>query len=142
MVWSSEFPVDDKAPASDNPGREEELRRWGHVFKNRWDPVWNALHEFDAHTLEAEALWGPDIRAKTVELRQCLSTLNASMMAYMDNISFSGETFKRDRGFEKRIRADIFASPQDLENLLSNRIAQAISGIENEVRPRLRHSKS
>lgn len=118
---------------------EEETRAWMHIYKNRWALVWTALQEFDTHTLEAEALWGSAIRARTDVLRKCVRELNAAIDAVIRDKASGGEDFK-DRAFGKEMRSIVAASDDDDKNVLNQKIGQAINGIEDELRPHLRRS--
>lgn len=119
---------------------EEETRAWAHVYKNRWDSVWNAVQEFDSQTLEAEALWGGSIRVKTDALRQCIREVNVAIDAVISDKTVGGENFKADKDFAKAMRRIVAASRDDDNNEMNQKLAKAISGIEDEVRPHLRHS--
>lgn len=129
-------------PAGYNGGRgtaEEEAGAWVHVYKNRWQPVWSALEEFDLKSLEAEVLWGATIRAKTEALRQCLREVDRAMDAIINDKAQRGEDFKADREFGKAMRSIVSATRDDPENEMNQKLAKAVSGIESEVRPHLRH---
>ena len=134
-----EFPEDYKGGLGAQHSAEEETRAWIHIYKNRWAPVWTALQEFDSHTLEAEALWGSAIRARTDALRKCVRELNAAIDAVIRDKASGGEDFK-DREFGKEMRSIVAASADDDKNALNQKIEQAINNIENELRPHLRRS--
>ncbi len=119
---------------------EEEAKAWIHIYKNRWAPVWAALQEFDTYTLEAEALWGVTVRAKTDEMRQCVKEVNIAIDAVIRDKASSGEDFKCDREYGKQMRSIVAASRDDAQNELSQRIGKAINGIEEQIRPHLRRS--
>lgn len=57
LVAAAEFPAGYKQ-GGDKPSTKEEVNAWNHVFKHRWSFVATSLKEFDARSLEAEALWG------------------------------------------------------------------------------------
>jgi hypothetical protein len=134
-----EFPADYKGTLGGH-SNEEETKAWVHIYKNRWDPVWNAIQEFDTQTLEAEALWGAGIRTKTDALRQCVRELNIAIDAVINNKATGGENFKADREFAKSMRSIVAAGRDDDKNELNQKIAKAIRGIEDEIRPHLRRS--
>jgi hypothetical protein len=134
-----EFPTDYKGGLGAN-STEEETRAWVHVYKNRWDSVWNAIQEFDSQTLEAEALWGASIRAKTDALRQCVREVNAAIDAVIGDKAVGGENFKADKAFAKAMRSIVAASRDDEKNEMNQKLSKAISSIEDEVRPHLRHT--
>ncbi len=135
-----EFPEGYKGAMGARITDDEEARAWAHIYKNRWTPVWGALQEYDANTLEAEALWGSDIRTKTDSLRQRLRELNAAIDAILSDKASGGQTFKEDRDFGKEMRSIAAASPDDVQNELNQKIKQDISGIEQELRHHLRRN--
>jgi hypothetical protein len=120
--------------------REKEAKAWAHVYKNRWMPVWGAIQEFDAQSLEGEALWGRSVRSKTEALRACAHELNVAMDAVIADKAEGGENFRADPEFGRRMRATVAASGGDEKNELSQKMSQAITDIEDEVRPHLRRS--
>lgn len=117
---------------------QEKGNAYGHVFANRWAPVYEAIVELDTQTLEAEAIWGSSIREKTELLRTVARNLNAAMEAFISNESSDGEDFRMDREFGVNIRSRVFASPSDADNLLSKELQSAILAIEAELKPHLR----
>jgi hypothetical protein len=135
-----EFPEGYKGGLGGCVGSEEEVRAWAYIYKNRWAPVWAALQEFDATTLEAEALWGSGVRAKTDALRKCLAELNAAIDADLRNKAADGQDFQSDREYGKDIRSTVAASADEEGNKFNQKLRQAIDGIEQELRPHLRRS--
>lgn len=75
-----EFPKEYVHGAQHSP--EEEARGWAYVYRNRWEPVLSALQDFETNALEAEALWGVQIRIGTDELRQCVIELRTSVLSH------------------------------------------------------------
>ena len=134
-----EFPAGHKGGLGGHTA-EEETKAWIHVYKNRWDPVWNAIQEFDSQTLEAEALWGASIRAKTDALRQCVREVDVAIDAVINDKAVGGENFKTDKEFAKSMRSIVAAQRDDDKNEMNQKIAKAIRGIEDEIRPHLRRS--
>ncbi|WP_139195554.1 hypothetical protein [Halomonas daqiaonensis] len=88
--------------------------------------------------LEAEALWGSDIRTKADELRQCSRELQVAMEAVVEDKVHRGENFKTDREFGKAMRGTAHASRGDENNPLNRKIKAAVNAIEDTVRPHLR----
>lgn len=123
------------------PSHQEEAQAWAHVYKNRWGPICSAIQEFDSHTLEAEALWGKEIRTRTDHLRQCVKELNVAIDAVISDKAGGGEDFRTDREFAKKMRSTVSASPNDEQNDLSKKTATAIGAIEEQIRPHLRRSQ-
>lgn len=114
---------------------QEELDAWAHVYKNRWAPVWEALQDYDARALEAEALWGREIRQKTDKLRECIAELSTAIEAFLHDKYNRGEDFRADREFAKEMRAKLAAGLGSSDNRLSRAIQERIDAIEKEVRP-------
>lgn len=139
FVSVGEFPSDYPGTGQ-NVSAQEEAQAWSHVYGRRWEPVRQALEEFETHALEAEALWGSDIRKKTDELRQCARELQVAMEAVIEDKAQRGANFEADREFGKEMRSTVAASRGDETNPLNQKIKAAIDGIEKEVRPHLRRS--
>jgi len=136
LIQGTEFPKD--CPAADKGViLEQEAKAWAHIYLNRWEPVRDALRELDAQLLEAEALWGSDIRKAGDTLRQCARELQVAMEAIIDDKEVGGENFKSDRDFAYTMRSTAHASVKDQDNELTNKIQDAVSSIENLVRPHL-----
>lgn len=138
FVAAGEFPSD--YPGLQAATAEQEAQAWSYIYRNRWEPVREALQEFETHVLEAEALWGGDIRTKTDELRQCARELQVAMDAVIDDKAQRGENFKADKDFEKEMRSTAHASRGDENNALNKKIKAAVNAIEDKVRPHLRRS--
>jgi len=138
FIRASEFPSSYQGRDKSSP--KEEAEALAHVYKYRWEPVWKAIQEFDAQALEAESLWGKEIRTKSDALRDCAKELSVGMEAMIDNELSGGRNFESDRNFAKQIRARVSASGSDEENPLSRKVAVAVDGIEALLRPHLKRS--
>lgn len=135
----SPFLAASEFPEGSGSGRspKEEAQRLAHVYGNRWKFVWEALQEFDTNTLEAEAIWGSEVRAKTDALRQCVRELRVAIDAMIQDAASGGEDFRSDREFGKEIRSKV-STASGAANELTQRIDAAIQGIESVVRPHLK----
>jgi hypothetical protein len=118
---------------------EENAQAWAYVYKNRWEPVWSAVQDFDAHTLESEALWGSDVKKRAEKLRACVAELNTSIDAIINDKQSGGEDFKSDPEFGQQMRSNVSATRKD-DNALTKQISDAIESIEDAVRPHLKRS--
>jgi hypothetical protein len=139
FIRGQEFPEGYYDPAKKSTP-ENEAQGWAHVYKNRWQPVWGAIQEFDAQTLEAEALWGGGIREKTDKLRECVAELNSAIDAIISDKASGGRDFESDQEFGRKMRSIASASGSDSKNELSKKIAEAVTGIEDKIRPHLKRS--
>ena len=129
-----EFPEGYKGSVG-NHTPEEEGQAWAHLFANRWEGVGDAIEDFETATLEAEALWGADIREKTGNLRKLVAELRSSIEAFIRDKYSGGQNFK-DRDFGKEMQANVAATSSE-ENSLSKRLEAGITDLESELRPHL-----
>ncbi|HZF97334.1 MAG TPA: hypothetical protein VEY92_03645 [Pseudoxanthomonas sp.] len=137
-MTGEEFPTgyfDNRSPTS-----EEQARATAHVYKNRWEPVQAAVAEFDAQVLEAEALWGSAIRAKTDALRSCVVELRVAIEAIIEDKASGGADFKADPEFGKSMRRTVSGTSSRKDNPLTRQITSAVAGIENELKKHLGRS--
>lgn len=137
FVSGQEFPEDYRGALGKHTA-EEEGQAWAHVYSKRWEPVGNAIQEFDAALLEAEALWGSPIKEKASKLRQAANELRVSMEAVISDKYSGGQDFK-DGDFGKKMRNNVSAT-QTAKDELSNKINEAITELEGEIRPHLTRS--
>lgn len=142
FIMSHEFPVGYQNIQSEHPPghsrNQAEAEAWRHMYNKRWELVLTAVREFDSSSLEAEALWGQEIRDATNKLRGCIVQIYAAIDAAIENKAEGGEIFSRDKEFGKKMRAVLSASPSSKDNELTQDIVAAISGIEGLVKPHLR----
>lgn len=137
ITFAYEFPEGAQRGLA-NLSPEEKGQAWAHVYGNRWEPVGSALQEFDSEALEAEALWGTEIKDKAQVLRRLARELQVSMEAVIQNEYSNNEDFK-DREFGKKMRANVSASGSE-DNELSVKIHDAIEELEKVIRPYLARS--
>lgn len=116
---------------------EEEAQAWDYVYKNRWRPVERAVQDFDTHTLEAEALWGDEIRTKAKVLRCCATDVYIAIDPVVSDKVSGGENFESDKKFGQEMNMRISAVKEN-ENSLSKEIANSVANIEDFLRPRLK----
>lgn len=136
MIFADEFPKEYPG-ALGKVSREEKLEAYSYIYQNRWKPISVALQEFDSFSLEAESIWGAEIRERCKKLRGCAHTLFTAMQTELDFIS-AGETSRRDEFYENN-RKELYAFKKD-ENPLSIKISESIKELENELRPHMQRS--
>ncbi len=138
LITSDEFP----AEYFENSKRssQDEAQAYAYIYKNRWAPVKEAVVEFDTQALEAEALWGGEVRIQTDALRGCVSELRSAIDAILGDKLSGGEDFKADREFGRLMRGRAHASLSSNENPLSQKINSAVKEIENYLRGHLGRS--
>ncbi len=118
---------------------QDAAKAWAYAFQNRWKPVSEAVLEFEAQAIEAEVLWGGDIKTHANELKQCAYNLRAAMEAFVSNKASGGENFKSDQVFAKKVKSDVMLI-KETENELSKAITTSIQKLETYIRPKLKHN--
>jgi hypothetical protein len=139
FLSSHEFPPEYYESRS-NRAPEQEAKGYAFLYTNRWSPVWQAMQEFDANVLEAEALWGQSIRTATDPLRKVVRELNIAIDAIIANAASGGEDFSSDRDFEKKIRSMVSAVRTDSKNEVNIQLATAVQLIDDQLLPHLQRS--
>jgi hypothetical protein len=134
FISASEFPEGYRG-ALGRADAQQEGDAFVHVYSNRWEPVGEAIQQFDAATLEAEALWGRDVKEKAQEFRHLARRLQVSIESFIRNKYSGGENFK-DREFGERVNADINESRMESDTL-SPLIDSAVEALEVVLRPHL-----
>jgi len=135
----NEFP-EDYDPL--NKSAEKKAEAWAYIFMNRWKPITDAIQEFEAQTLEAEALWGKDIKDIAFELRRCSQTLRIAMEAMVSNMASDNEDFKSDKDFCQKIKSEVWQGwgGSKGKDELGDEIKIAVENIEKELRPHLKRN--
>jgi hypothetical protein len=134
---AQEFPSGYQGGLS-NPTGKEEGDAWAHVYANRWMSVGKAVQDFDAASLEAEALWGHDVKVQWAELRGCVRELQVDIEMFIRDKYSDGHLFKNTE-LAKTIESGVWDMKSD-DNELTKRINKAIAGIEAFLRPHLSRS--
>lgn len=134
---SYEFPEDYRGGLGMHTA-EQEGQAWAHVYAKRWEPVGKAIQAFDTATLEAEALWGKEIKEKALALRKCVRSLQVDIESFISNKYSGGESF-RDRDFAKKVEYGIWDVKAN-ENEFTQEINAAINDLESLIRPHLSRS--
>lgn len=141
FISAAEFP-DAYRAAGLNPDAKTEADGYAHVLNARWAPVWEAYREVETQALEAEALWGADVRGKVDAVKAVVRTVNAAIHAFMRNLQTGGEDFKANPPFGQKVRSEVFGSDSDDESELNKRLRTAVQAVEEEMRPHLRRDKA
>lgn len=115
----------------------EEANGLAHVYGVRWNKVWDALQDFDTNTLEAEAIWGTEVRSRTDALRKCVTELRVAIDALIANAAVGGANFDADKAFGAEMRSMV-STASSKDNTLTKSIEAAVQGIESVVQPHLK----
>ena len=104
------------------------------MYKKRWQRVRDAFVELDTVSLEAEAIWGQIVKKNLTPLVQCASTLFSTIEIYLDKMDHPQVNFSKDI----RERQIIFGAPGETDNFFSNEISEAVSKVEQFLKPYLK----
>lgn len=139
FIGSYEFP-DGYDPI--DKSASDEAKAMAFVYANRWKSIMVPLQEFEAQTLEAEVLWGKEIKRIAFQLKHCSSTLKNSMNAMVSNIANHNEHFNSNKEFAEKIQSNVWSGWSDSEEKdeLSSQIITAVENIEKELRPHLKRN--
>lgn len=135
LVHAHEFPAG-YGGALATHSRDEEAAAWTHVYRNRWEPLIEVFQDFEAHALEAEAIWGAAVAARVEEVRKCVRELKSGMEAVISDKGAGGDDFRLNPPFGQEMRALVSATGK--ENELTVAIQSAVAGMEAELRPHLK----
>lgn len=125
----SEYPQDyikNKTTGQDDPQADADAL-W-HLYQNRIAPLATAMSELDTCLLEAEALWGCEIREYGRKINGCYNRLVISIkqlvaVEYRGGNKIASESLKT-------YEADVIASKNSSDEL-SKQLSEAISYFEN-----------
>lgn len=135
LIRHYEFPDAYNFNGSNTP--EDEAKAYNHIYKNRWKLVREPLQDFEAQTLEAEALWGQDIKNKAERLRKCAKELTTAIEAFISDKASGGQDFQSDRNYALEIRRKVSNTNED-KNPLAQEILSSVNEIEDFLRPKLK----
>ena len=134
LMRGVEYPPGYEPPPPGHPSNPTaEANKLAYAYNERWKHVTAALRDFDAQRLEAEALWGSEIRKDAEALHRCATIVFVAVESILDDAKAGGKHFEADREFGLRTRAQAHASPTATDNPTSNQIADAVSTIERRV---------
>lgn len=139
FLSASEYP-EDYSSKRQKMSFEEKGQATGYLYNNRLKEVLQCIQEFDAATLETEALWGSPVSDRANKLRDCVSELKAGIWMYVNNDLGGGEIFKSDKELAEEIKAIVMNIKQE-KNPFTLKVNKAVEEIEKYVRPHLSRRK-
>ncbi|NDJ81450.1 hypothetical protein GXP65_10470 [Vibrio campbellii] len=137
MTLPNEFP-ENYDPM--NRSSEYKAESWSYVFSNRWKPVVEAVQELEAQGLEAEALWGNEVKGLVQELRKNARLLRVGMQAVVDNEMEDNENFSSDPELGKQMRSRVFKPIRDEQDEITDAVKLSVEKLENYLRPHLKRN--
>lgn len=134
FVQSHEFPPD-YTPLDTDKRKESEAHRY--IFINRLKPVSEALQEYDIFALEAEVIWGEEIKSATDQYRSIIVTLNVAINRYIIDIVSNVEEINYD-SYVNNLRK-VYRNQENDD--ITAKISTDISEIEKIIKPHLKRKK-
>ena len=105
------------------------------MYDERLSHVYDAYVEFEVAALEAEALWGRDIKVKSEAVGQLVRSLRAAIDAMIADKHADGEHFRNDTKHGDQVRMKVRSS--DSKNPFTMHINKSVADLENAIRPHL-----
>jgi len=102
------------------------------AYQARWRKVVDAQLEFAAEILEAEVLWGPEVRQRAETLASAIGELHFALSRYL-----SRRQRPLDAATDAKITGIIYEGGEE-STAFSDRLKAAFEGIEAEIRPHLK----
>jgi hypothetical protein len=104
------------------------------VYKVRWEKISDALTDLEVNSLEADVLWGPQIRDSLAELARQISDLNFNIGMYLRELSDHGSGKPEDmERYEKYV---FWMGPENDE--FDKKLSSAIEAVDDLLRPFLK----
>lgn len=127
FVRAGEFPVNEEKQRLETKSAEA----WAYVLNNRWRPVIESFKEFQVQVIEAEALWGTEIRNRAEVMEKITATLYAAVESFITDKQNGGQDFQNDRAFGARITAILNRVSTDDD--FSAEVSAAVNNIESHA---------
>jgi hypothetical protein len=118
---------------------EQEAEAWAHVFNNRFNPLRDAALELQTIGLEAEVLWGDDVKQKVGALLQTVGMLRGSMEEYVRRIARRNQIGPENVDRYLRVDDRVFGSTEftDVENEFTEQVKTALSNMQDLLKAHL-----
>ena len=127
-------PPDNGLPGADSKGAEL-------VYERRWNRVVSAMRDLEAELLEAEVLWGAQVRASAAKLSTCIGELFAAVSMHLRMQATGDPHGTLARVVEQQFRI-LYEINSDAEpDAFGAKIAGAVREFEALLRPHLGSTK-
>jgi len=115
--------------------REREWHALAQAYQRRWDPVPEAKAKLDANLLEAEAVWGQEIRAKVNPLNGLIGELVFAIQDHLEARNPNGDYESPGAELVKKRRETLSGLGE--ADRFKQQVDEVIRGIENDLRPHI-----
>lgn len=130
-------------PPEDHPASQSDsYKSWyrvGKAYESRWEHVRKSHIDIEAELLEAEVLWGGQIREKFLKLFEVEHELYYRTITYLDHIN--PEIQEQWTSEEARVTRKILYGVGGKDDKFYQELQSAIVEIENDLKPYLKRFK-
>ena len=120
--------------------RQQRLEAYKQQYVDLLKPISEAYVELEGSCLDAQVLWGKDVKELIEKLFICARKFQIAAENYLDDKKSEGELFKGSLDFAKSIRKDLFRS-SDEKDPLSIEINENVKAIEMYMKPKLAYTR-
>jgi hypothetical protein len=107
------------------------------VYDRRWKRFVAAFTGLEAELVEAEVLWGSEIRGPEADLRKCFAELYAAVNMHLRMLGTPNPTESLTRVVEGQFRILYQVDSPDDPDVFGQRVTSAVKAFEAILRPRL-----
>ena len=119
---------------TDSDDSRNEYKRKAVVFDRRWRVVNEALSEFEVVSIEAETLFGEEVKNKLETVEQCVRSLYSDIHLYLHNLAVPEAKVKMGQ-IEKRVFG---FGDRDPEDAFHNNFSEKIGDVNKALSPYLK----
>lgn len=121
----------------ENVNLVDDPRRLSLVYQRRWIPLSKALSSLAAEAVEAEVLWGQDVRNLEIQLRQLVGQLNGALNVYLRDRGQQHRNPEKAAERIERMAAIVYSDLEDAD-AFGSEVEAVVARFEELLRPRLR----
>lgn len=116
---------------------EKEWHALAQAYQRRWSSVAEAKAKLDANLLEAEVVWGPEIRQKVAPLNGLIGELLVAIQHHIEARNPRAHYDSPGLALVEKFHNTLYAVGDP--DPYKERLNQVIEGVESELRPRIAH---
>lgn len=139
FIDASEFPSDYNDSNGSTRAREE-AAAYSQVYTDRWKYVSDCIGDFQTNAMEAEAIWGNEIKEATDSYTNQLSYLRTAIRQYIRNKQLTGIEEHPDQEEKRRIESIIWSENLSGSTVFTHTLNDKIKTIEDFLLPHLGRS--
>jgi hypothetical protein len=138
-IWPSEEPRPPEDQAEDMTF--DQIRYYGisGAYQTRWDNVLESRVSLNAELMEAEAIWGTELKELFAPLFQLENDLYHCVRGYLTQLNPDTPDAVRE-AFANANTDILYRSPQGRDDEFKDNLDQSIETIETYIKPKLGHS--